>query len=161
MSLKIKLVRIDNRLLHATVALNWNSFVNSSHIIVVDPEYENDAFMAKVLQLSLPPKTKINIVSIDSLKQFIRQAENEDEKYQVIILFKKLSVLYQAFQEKVQFQEVQFPYPASRLMLKSLNSYFSKTEIAQIRIMQQAGIKFYFQTTPMDSKDYNAFNEVK
>ena len=39
MSTKIKLARIDKRLLHATVALNWNQFIDADNVLIVDPDY--------------------------------------------------------------------------------------------------------------------------
>lgn len=42
MSTKIKLARIDKRLLHATVALNWNQFIDADNVLIVDPDYVND-----------------------------------------------------------------------------------------------------------------------
>lgn len=48
--LNIKLVRIDSRLLHATVQLNWNQFINADQVWVVDPHYVTDPFIANVMR---------------------------------------------------------------------------------------------------------------
>lgn len=155
MSIKIKLVRVDKRLLHATVALNWNSFVNANYIAVIDPNHTNDPFLEKVLQLSFPKRNRVNIFSVNQLLDFL-QSDIQD-KCNLMIIFKNLEVLCEAVENGFEISEVQLPYPASRIMLKQLTDYFSEEEIGYIRSMQSKGVKFFFQTAPMDTKDYSIF----
>ncbi|MHC5228701.1 PTS sugar transporter subunit IIB [Enterococcus sp. LJL99] len=155
MSLKIKLVRVDNRLLHATVALNWNSFVNANFIAIVDPSHIDDPFLTKVLQLSFPKKDGVGIFSIEQLLDFL--AQDRDEKCNLMIIFKNLDILNEAVEKGFQVKEVQLPYPASRVLIKKLDAYFSEKEIDMIRKMQRKGVNFYLQTAPYDSKDYTIF----
>ena len=56
-------------------------------------------------------------------------------------------------------KEVQLPYPASRILLKKIDEYFTQEEMTAIREIQEKGVKFFFQTTPMDTKDYSVFNK--
>lgn len=155
MSLKIKLVRVDNRLLHATVALNWNSFVNANFIAIVDPSHIDDPFLTKVLQLSFPKKDGVGIFSVEQLLDFL--AQDRDEKCNLMIIFKNLDILNEAVEKGFQVKEVQLPYPASRVLIKKLDAYFSEKEIDMIRKMQRKGVNFYLQTAPYDSKDYTIF----
>ncbi|WP_334333093.1 PTS sugar transporter subunit IIB [Companilactobacillus sp. HBUAS59544] len=156
MSIKIKLVRVDNRLLHATVALNWTSFVNANYISIVDPGHTDDPFLTKVLQLSLPKEKKINIFSVDQLLNFLKN--NEIEECNLIIIFKDLQSLRNCVEKGFWVNEVQLPYPASRIMLKKIGDYFSANDLKHIRYIQDKKIKFFFQTAPYDSKDYSIFN---
>ncbi|MDN6243915.1 MAG: PTS mannose/fructose/sorbose transporter subunit IIB, partial [Tetragenococcus koreensis] len=55
------------------------------------------------------------------------------------------------------FSEIQIPYIASRVLLKNMADYFAKDEVKIIRDIQDKGMKFYFQTAPTDTKDYNFF----
>ncbi|KAF1305148.1 PTS sugar transporter subunit IIB [Candidatus Enterococcus willemsii] len=157
MSARVKLIRVDNRLLHATIVLNWASFINARFIAIVDPQYEKDPFIEEVLQLSISSSIKIVILSVEELSKFINDDKTWD-KQNVIILFKNLSVLYEAFKQGLPMKEVQFPYPASRLMLKQIPVYFSEDDIQKICEMYKNGVKFFYQTTSMDMKDYNTFN---
>ena len=155
MSLKIKLVRVDNRLLHATVALNWNSFVNANFIAVVDPSHNDDLFLAKVLQLSFPKKNGVGIFSVEQLIDFL--GKDRDEKCNLMIIFKDLKVLQEAVDKGFEASEIQLPYPASRVMIKKLDAYFTQDDIERIRYIQSKGTNFFFQTAPHDSKDYSIF----
>ena len=56
-------------------------------------------------------------------------------------------------------KEIQMPYPASRMMIKSLSDYFSEEDIEKIRYIQSQGIRMFFQTAPFDNKDYSIFKK--
>lgn len=153
--LNIKLVRIDSRLLHATVQLNWNQFVNADQIWVVDPHYVQDPFIANVMQLCLPKTMKVNFYSVE---QFIEKV-NENASIKVMVIFPNLDIVKQAVSQGFYVEEIQLPYPASRVMLKKLSEYFSKDDIERIRFIQEHNIKLFFQTTPYDNKDYSIFKK--
>lgn len=153
--LNIKLVRIDSRLLHATVQLNWNQFVNADQIWVVDPHYVEDPFIANVMQLCLPKTMKVNFYSVE---QFIEKV-NENMPIKVMVIFPNLDIVTQAVKQGFYVEEIQLPYPASRVMLKTLSEYFSKEDIERIRFIQEHNIKLFFQTTPYDNKDYSIFKK--
>ena len=86
MSGKVKLVRVDNRLLHATVALNWSRFVNASQIIIVDEKSKGDLFFEQVLQLSLPSTINVKILSADQLLAFHQELEKDTDGRKVNII---------------------------------------------------------------------------
>ena len=153
--LNIKFVRIDSRLLHATVQLNWNQFVNADQIWVVDPHYVQDPFIANVMQLCLPKTMKVNFYSVE---QFIEKV-NENAPIKVMVIFPNLDIVKQAVSQGFYVEEIQLPYPASRVMLKKLSEYFSKEDIERIRFIQEHNIKLFFQTTPYDNKDYSIFKK--
>ena len=155
MSTKIKLARIDKRLLHATVALNWNQFIDADNVLIVDPDYVNDPFIADVMQLCLPKTMKVKIFSIEQFLEFI----NEGRNIKAMVIFPNLSVACDAVKAGFRTKEIQMPYPASRMMIKSLSDYFSEEDIEKIRYIQSQGIRMFFQTAPFDNKDYSIFKK--
>lgn len=155
MSTKIKLVRIDKRLLHATVALNWNQFIDADNVLIVDPDYVNDPFIADVMQLCLPKTMKVKIFSIEQFLEYI----NEGRNIKAMVIFPNLSVACDAVKAGFRTKEIQMPYPASRMMIKSLSDYFSEEDIEKIRYIQSQGIRMFFQTAPFDNKDYSIFKK--
>ena len=155
MSTKIKLVRIDKRLLHATVALNWNQFIDADNVLIVDPDYVNDPFIADVMQLCLPKTMKVKIFSIEQFLEYI----NEGRSIKAMVIFPNLSVACDAVKAGFRTKEIQMPYPASRMMIKSLSDYFSEEDIEKIRYIQSQGIRMFFQTAPFDNKDYSIFKK--
>ena len=155
MSTKIKLARIDKRLLHATVALNWNQFIDADNVLIVDPDYVNDPFIADVMQLCLPKTMKVKIFSIEQFLEYI----NEGRSTKAMVIFPNLSVACDAVKAGFRTKEIQMPYPASRMMIKSLSDYFSEEDIEKIRYIQSQGIRMFFQTAPFDNKDYSIFKK--
>lgn len=155
MSTKIKLARIDKRLLHATVALNWNQFIDADNVLIVDPDYVNDPFIADVMQLCLPKTMKVKIFSIEQFLEYI----NEGRNIKAMVIFPNLSVVCDAVKAGFRTKEIQMPYPASRMMIKSLSDYFSEEDIEKIRYIQSQGIRMFFQTAPFDNKDYSIFKK--
>lgn len=155
MSTKIKLARIDKRLLHATVALNWNQFIDADNVLIVDPDYVNDPFIADVMQLCLPKTMKVKIFSIEQFLEYI----NEGRNIKAMVIFPNLSVACDAVKAGFRTKEIQMPYPASRMMIKSLSDYFSEEDIEKIRYTQSQGIRMFFQTAPFDNKDYSIFKK--
>ena len=155
MSTKIKLARIDKRLLHATVALNWNQFIDADNVLIVDPDYVNDPFIADVMQLCLPKTMKVKIFSIEQFLEYI----NEGRNIKAMVIFPNLSVAWDAVKAGFRTKEIQMPYPASRMMIKSLSDYFSEEDIEKIRYIQSQGIRMFFQTAPFDNKDYSIFKK--
>ena len=155
MSTKIKLARIDKRLLHATVALNWNQFIDADNVLIVDPDYVNDPFIADVMQLCLPKTMKVKIFTIEQFLAYI----NEGRNIKAIVIFPNLSIACDAVKAGFRTKEIQMPYPASRMMIKSLSDYFSEEDIEKIRYIQSQGIRMFFQTAPFDNKDYSIFKK--
>ena len=155
MRTKIKLARIDKRLLHATVALNWNQFIDADNVLIVDPDYVNDPFIADVMQLCLPKTMKVKIFTIEQFLAYI----NEGRNIKAMVIFPNLSVACDAVKAGFRTKEIQMPYPASRMMIKSLSDYFSEEDIEKIRYIQSQGIRMFFQTAPFDNKDYSIFKK--
>lgn len=157
MSTTIKLARIDKRLLHATVALNWNQFLNANYAIIVDPEYCKDPFIIKVMKLCLPEPMKVRIFSVEEFIDFINK--DSSSKRNLLIVFKDLATTKKAVEAGFKTKEIQLPYPASRIIIKNLADYFSAEELKCIDYIQENGIKLFFQTSPSDSRDYSIFKK--
>ncbi len=160
MSTKIVLARIDKRLLHATVALNWNQFISVDIVAVVNAEYNNDPFIESVMQLCLPKSMKVKMLSPDTFQKFMKEEETEVlSKRKVMVLFSNLTTACECVKRGFYVKEIQLPYPASRLVIRTLSDYFSKDDIERIHFIQKQNIKLFFQTTPFDVKDYGSFHK--
>lgn len=157
MSITIKLARIDKRLLHATVALNWNQFIDADNVLIVDPNYVNDPFLADVMQLCLPKTMKVKIFSVEQFLEFMHK--EHPSKIKAMVIFPSLKIAYEAVKAGFHTKEIQLPYPASRMMIKSLSDYFNEEEIQYIRYIQSQEIRLFFQTAPFDNKDYSIFKK--
>ena len=135
--------------------MNWNQFIDADNVLIVDPDYVNDPFIADVMQLCLPKTMKVKIFSIEQFLEYI----NEGRNIKAMVIFPNLSVACDAVKAGFRTKEIQMPYPASRMMIKSLSDYFSEEDIEKIRYIQSQGIRMFFQTAPFDNKDYSIFKK--
>ena len=161
MSNFIKLIRIDKRLIHATIALNWCQFLNVKNIVLVDPQYDNDPFLTKVLRLSLSKNMNLEIMDIDSFLAFYEHQSQFEDAQNAIVIFKSVAELVACCEKGFQPQEVQIPNPASQLLIRNLEDYYSENEMTLFKQLLNRNIDLYFQTAPHDAKLYAIFNRLK
>ena len=143
MSKKVSLARIDKRLLHATVTLNWDPFIRVDYVAVVGSEYKNDPFTASVLQLCLPRTMKVKILKEEELMEFLELNEGPKAS-RVLVIFNDLETARKCVELGFWVEEIQLPY-------------FNKEQIDAVREIQNHGIRLYFQTIPYQAKDYASF----
>ena len=158
MSMKIVLARVDKRLLHATVTLNCDPFFNTDYVAVVGSEYDDDPFIASVMQLCLPKSMKVKILTEKGLMDFLNQNDSP-KSITVLVIFKDLASVRESVRLGFHVDEIQMPYPTLSLKPKNLSDYFSDEELKDISYIQGQNIRFYFQTTPFEAKDYGSFNK--
>lgn len=152
MSNKIKLVRIDSRLLHATVSLNWNRFINANTILVVNSSRIDDPFIINVMKLCLPKTILVKFLEVEELIKYLNDNNNSNDN--IMIIFSDLEIAYKAIEQGFNVKEIQLPYPAHWLAIKNLSTFFSEKELSLINEIKNRNIKLYFQTSPFDKKNY-------
>lgn len=157
MSVKIVLARVDKRLLHATVTLNWDRFIKVDYVAVVGSDYENNPFMTSVMQLCLPKSMKVKIFTEEELVDFIGQKDEFGRPVRLLVIFKDLASAVKSTKLGFHVEELQLPYPVVSVASKNLSDYFNEEEMQQIAYLQSRGIRLYFQTTPYEAKDYKSF----
>ena len=154
--MKIVLARVDKRLLHATVTLNCDPFLNADYVAVVGSEYDNDPFIVSVMQLCLPKTMKVKILTEEGLLDFLNQGDSS-KTTTVLLIFKDLASVRESVKLGFHVDEIQMPYPTLSVKPKNLADYFSEEELKDIAYIQGQNIRFYFQTTPFQAKDYGSF----
>ncbi|MDD6382685.1 mannose/fructose/sorbose PTS transporter subunit IIB [Mitsuokella sp.] len=63
--MKIKLCRIDDRLIHGQVATVWAHEANAERIIICSDEVAGDEIRRTLLKQVAPPGIKVSVVSVD------------------------------------------------------------------------------------------------
>ena len=57
----LKLVRVDDRLIHGQVVAIWLKALNAKRIVIVDDRTARDEFLREVITLSSPPGVPVEI----------------------------------------------------------------------------------------------------
>lgn len=160
MSLKIKLVRVDSRLLHSTIVLSWSRFLNINYFLIVDNNRHINDFYYQVLKLGIPENKELKIIPTDLLKITLNKLRHADTKYNIILVFSSYETLLEAIEKGFNYLDIQVPYRSSRLTVTGLEKQFSGKDISLIKECQKRGVKFYFQTTPYEDRNYGPFKKL-
>lgn len=104
MSLTIKLVRIDDRLIHGQVATVWAKQTGVNRIFVVNDDVAKDEFRKKLLKQATPPGVKANIVTVQKLIDVYPDDKYND--FKVMLIFTNPSDILTAVEGGVPIQSV-------------------------------------------------------
>lgn len=61
----IKLLRVDDRLIHGQVAVSWTSFLGADTIVVANDKAMTDKLMQMAFHMAKPPQAVLSINSLD------------------------------------------------------------------------------------------------
>lgn len=67
MSMDIRLVRIDDRLIHGQVATVWTKITKANRILVVSNEVARDELRKTLLKQAAPPGVKTNVITVEKM----------------------------------------------------------------------------------------------
>lgn len=80
----IKLLRVDDRLIHGQVAMTWTSFLGADLIIVANDKVPNDKLLQMTLKLAQPPGIRLRFLSIDDTVKYINDPKSERFKIFIV-----------------------------------------------------------------------------
>lgn len=80
----IKLLRIDERLIHGQVVVGWSKMLNVSAIVVGSDEAARDSMRTMSLKMATPPGVKVAIKTIDEAIALMN--DPRAEKMQILTL---------------------------------------------------------------------------
>ncbi|MDF2682962.1 MAG: mannose/fructose/sorbose transporter subunit [Brevibacillus sp.] len=83
----IKLLRIDDRLIHGQVAFAWTKYLGVNCILVANDVVVNDELKKMMLNLAKPPGVKLLLLSVADAVSFLN--DEESEKYTSFVLVDK------------------------------------------------------------------------
>lgn len=104
MSLTIKLVRIDDRLIHGQVATVWAKQTGVNRIFVVNDEVAKDDFRKKLLKQATPPGVKANIITVQ--KMIDVYPDSKYDSLNVMLLFTNPADIQRVVEGGVPIQSV-------------------------------------------------------
>jgi len=77
--MKIKLARIDDRLIHGQVATVWAKEAGAGRIIVVSDEVANDEIRKTLVKQAAPPGIKVNIIDTEKAAKVYQNPKYEND----------------------------------------------------------------------------------
>ena len=81
----IKMLRVDDRLIHGQVAMTWTSFLGADTLVVACDKHAKDQFLGMALNLGKPPGTVLHILTVADAITYLNNPENNSQKLFVIV----------------------------------------------------------------------------
>jgi len=100
----IKLVRVDDRLIHGQVVVGWSCHLDIDTIIVIDDMLGSDNFQKEIMLMSVPEDLAVFIFNIEEAVEKIR--EGHCLKKNTILLFRNMSELIKVMEKGLVFKNI-------------------------------------------------------
>jgi PTS system mannose-specific IIB component/fructoselysine and glucoselysine-specific PTS system IIB component len=81
----IKLIRIDDRLVHGQVAFTWTPALGADCLLIANDKVAKDEFMKMTLSLAKPAGTKLLIKTVKDAAVFLNDEKSKNAKVLVLI----------------------------------------------------------------------------
>jgi PTS system mannose-specific IIB component len=81
----LKLVRVDDRLIHGQVVTIWLKALNARRIVIVDDRTARDEFLREVITLSAPPGVPVEVLDVESGTQRVLDLVADPEPVFVLV----------------------------------------------------------------------------
>ena len=163
----IKLIRVDDRLIHGQVVTSWITQTGSKKIIIIDDELYENEFLKDVFAAAAPRGIPVEVAKVDQAVQEWKLNEFNGE--QVLILLKKIDALKRLYEQGLCFDSVQIgglaSGPGRKLVVKAIG--LSEQDAVELKSLGKQGVKIYFQSMPgekeilLDTILGKYFNNIK
>lgn len=148
----IKLIRIDDRLVHGQVAFTWVPSLGVDYIIVANDKVAKDDFLKMTMGLAKPPTTKLLILTVENAKVFLNDQKSRNLK--ILLLVTGVGDAYALATSIPEIKSVNFGgiriRDGARLISKAVA--VSEEDIAVISKMVEMGIELEIRQVPTDKK---------
>lgn len=148
----IKLVRIDDRLVHGQVALTWTPSLGVDYLLVANDKSAKDDFVKMTMNLAKPAGTKLLIKSVEDAALFLNDARSKPLK--ILVLLSSIPDAQTLVQLVPEIQSINFGgirgKDGSKLISKAVA--VTEQEIGIIRQLGAQGIELELRQVPTDKK---------
>lgn len=146
------LARVDTRLLHGQVAINWNKATNPNRIIVVNDTVAEDDMRKSLLSQAAPPGVRTHAIPISKLVEI-----NDDPRFgatRALLLFDNPQDVLEAVKQGVDIDEVNLGSMAHTTGKQMINKALSvdAADVETFKELKELGVTFDVRILPGDSR---------
>lgn len=141
---KIKMVRIDYRMVHGQIVAKWIKFRPVDRLILADDALVDDPFMGDIYRMAVPDK-EVDIVKLADAGAAIEQTDDT-----IMLIFKDVDSAYFAFENGLELPELNVGALQAGPNRKSVvqGVALSAEEFEKLAKMKAAGVSVYVQPIP-------------
>ncbi|WP_075878276.1 PTS system mannose/fructose/N-acetylgalactosamine-transporter subunit IIB [Merdibacter massiliensis] len=148
--MSIKMIRIDDRLIHGQVVAAWSKVLNINRIWVIDDNTAKDEFLSGVMRLVAPPHVELVITDENRIKELAKDFDEDNKN--TLILSKGPEVMKKIFMTGISHKELNLggmcARPDRTKLFKQISA--NKKELELLHDIKNMGIHVYFRVTPDD-----------
>ncbi len=148
----IKLLRIDDRLIHGQVAVSWTSFLGADTIVVANDNAINDKVMQMAFNMAKPPQATLSIKSLKGAAAVINNPKYEERTIFVVTASTE-DALYLADNCKsianICLGGIR-QAPGKKRIERQV--YLNDADIQAVRKIHELGRNVYLQAVPTEKK---------
>ena len=156
----IKIVRIDDRLIHGQIVQGWLKTVDVDKILIVSDEVANDDMQQVLLSMAVPSSVKLVIKNIKDASYEIANEVYENDK--LMILFSNPQDIVRMIDNGIKFQSINIGgmhYAHGKKQLLT-NLSVDKTDVEAFLKLINCGIELETRALPQDDR-YNAVTDIQ
>lgn len=150
----LKLVRIDDRLIHGQVAIGWTSNTGANTIFVANDEAQKDRIKAMALDMAKPTGVKLYIRSMAESGPIVEKFASA-QKAQVLVLVRTVKdALILAKESGGVVKSINVGGLRFEEGKRKLNDFISVSDqdVADLHELQAMGVELDFRMLPRDKK---------
>jgi mannose/fructose/N-acetylgalactosamine-specific phosphotransferase system component IIB len=148
----IKLVRIDDRLVHGQVAMTWVPALGVDCLLVANDNVAKDEFLKMTMGLAKPANTKLLIKTVKDAVAFLNDEKNTALK--ILLLINNVKDAYTLAGEAAGIKTINFGGIRAKDGAKLISKAVAVTagDVALIKEMAAKGIELEIRQVPTDSR---------
>jgi len=148
----IKLIRIDDRLVHGQVAFTWVPSLGVDYLVVANDKVAGDDFLKMTMGLAKPPTTKLLILTLEKAIALLNDAKSKNLK--ILLLVTNVKDSHDLASSIAEIKSVNFGgirmKDGARLISKAIA--VSDEDVIVIQKMLDLGIELEIRQVPTDKK---------
>lgn len=150
--MSIKMIRIDDRLIHGQVVAAWSKVLGIDRILVIDDDTAKDIFLSDVMKMVAPSNVELAIITEDKIADVVTKYDQDNVN--TFILAKYPYVMKKVFDSDISFKELDLGGMCARPNRTKLYKQISASpeEVETLREIKNMGVKVYFRVTPDDKE---------
>ncbi|REG10581.1 PTS system mannose/fructose/N-acetylgalactosamine-transporter subunit IIB [Pelolinea submarina] len=155
----VKLLRLDERLIHGQIAIKWSRNLGVNRILVLNDEAAKNDLIKKSLLMAAPQTLKVAITSMDEGIDMLNDPRGES--LSILVLVKTPKDVLEILQRVEGIKKVNignYGRVASRIGMDPRktyrnNLYLYDSEASVLKQILETGVECVYQTTPEDNPE--------
>lgn len=145
----LKIIRLDDRLVHGLIINNWCTIENITEIMVVDKEASNNEMRRTVIEMSTPENIKVLFYDVNSA---LETYEEESEYEHLMMIFGNPFELLEFVEKARNLNSINIGGMSFKKGKKRLSTsiYADQAEIGALKKIIDKGISLEIRILPTD-----------